>query len=202
MYWLLWAIYHFMWRTRRVGTGRIPDTGGVLLVANHQSYLDPLLVGTLGWRRLSYFARRTLFRNKVFGLLIWLGGAFAIDRDRVDTAGIKEAIRRLQAGEALLMFPEGTRSRDGSIGRVKPGFGMLARRAHVPILPVAIDGAYEAWPRGRRRPRRGHVRIAMGALIDSTVIGELSNEALAALVQEKLVELREEITRHRNQAGD
>ncbi len=151
-----------LWRLRAFGIGNIP-TGGALLASNHQSYLDPCLVGSCLPREMHYMARKSLFENPLFRAAIVRCNAFPIDRDSADVKGVKEAIARLEAGGLLLVFPEGTRTRDGSIGRMKAGIGMLAERAAVPIVPVLIDGAYETWPRGALLPRPGGmIRIVFG----------------------------------------
>jgi len=150
------------WQLRAYGVENIPRTGGVLLAANHQSFLDPPLVGSCLPREMHFMARKTLFRNPLFGALIGRCNAFPIERDTADVKGVKEAIARLQAGNLLLVFPEGTRTRDGSIGRMKPGIGVLAERAAVPIVPVLIDGAYKVWPKDRSLPGRGRIRIVFG----------------------------------------
>jgi len=147
---------------RVFGLENIPETGGVLLAANHQSYMDPVLVAMVLPREMHFMARRSLFRNPVFRAIIVSYNAFAIERDTADVKGVKEAIARLEAGNILLVFPEGTRTENGTIGRMKPGIGMLAERAAVPIVPVLIDGAYEVWPKGSRIPRFGRITMIFG----------------------------------------
>ncbi|HLY75485.1 MAG TPA: lysophospholipid acyltransferase family protein [Planctomycetota bacterium] len=147
---------------RVFGLENLPRSGGVLLAANHQSVLDPVLVAMVLPREMHFMARRSLFRNPIFRAIIVSYNAFAIERDTADVKGVKEAIARLEAGSILLVFPEGTRTGDGSIGRMKPGIGMLAERAAVPIVPVLIDGAYEMLPKGARFPRQGRISIVFG----------------------------------------
>jgi len=147
---------------RVFGLENLPESGGVLLAANHQSVLDPVLVAMVLPREMHFMARRSLFRNPIFRAIIVSYNAFAIERDTADVKGVKEAIARLEAGSILLVFPEGTRTGDGSIGRMKPGIGMLAERAAVPIVPVLIDGAYEMLPKGARFPRPGRISIVFG----------------------------------------
>ena len=151
-----------VWQLRAFGVENIPRDGGALLAANHQSYLDPPLVAACLPREMHFMARRSLFRNPLFRALIVRCNAFPIERDTADVKGVKEAIARLEAGHLLLVFPEGTRTRDGSIGRMKPGVGILAERAAVPIVPVLIDGAHEAWPKGRLLPHPGRIRVVFG----------------------------------------
>jgi len=150
------------WRIRVTGLENIPRTGGVLVAANHQSYLDPPLIGAYLPREMHFMARRTLFNIPLFGALIGRCNAFAIERDTADVKGVKNAIDRLQRGNILLVFPEGTRTRDGTVGRMKAGIGILAERAAVPIVPVLIRGAHEVWPKGAALPRLGRIRIVFG----------------------------------------
>ncbi len=93
--------------------------GGAMLLATHQSVMDPVLVGLIANRRLNYLARKTLFKNAAFGFLIRLLDAIEIDRDRGGLSGLKEMLKRLKRDEAVLMFPEGTRTMDGQVGTLK-----------------------------------------------------------------------------------
>lgn len=133
---------------RHSGRENIPPSGPVLVVSNHQSHFDPPLVGAGCPRRLNYLARDTLFGFKPFRWLINSLDAIPIDRDGLGLNGIKESLRRMKRGEMVLIFPEGTRTRDGSVGTFRPGFTVLAARAKAWILPVAIEGCM---PPGRDR---------------------------------------------------
>ncbi len=180
-----------LWQLRCTGAGRVPRTGGVLLAANHQSYLDPPFVASCLLREMHFMARKSLFRNPAFGALIGRCNAFSIDRDAADVKGVREAIERLRAGNILLVFPEGTRTRNGTIGRMKAGIGLLAGRAAVPIVPVLIEGAREVWPKGAPLPRLGGpVRISIGepfwrGSLSETTLGERLREALLGMKGEK-----------------
>ncbi len=125
----------------------VPLAGPVLFVSNHQSFFDPILVGYGLDREVDYMARDTLFKNPFFEKLIRSLNAFPVKRGEADLAAIKETLRRLKDQRAVLLFPEATRTQDGRIREFKPGLALLARKANCPILPVVIDGAYEAWPR-------------------------------------------------------
>jgi len=177
-----------LWQLRCSGVENVPARGGVLLASNHQSYLDPPLVASCLPREMHFMARRSLFRNPVFRALIVRCNAFAIERDAADVKGVKQAIARLEAGNILLVFPEGTRTRNGSVGPMKAGIGMLAERASVPVVPVLIDGAHRVWPRsGPPRPF-GRIRIVFGRPIhpdpDSNV-GDRLREAILDLKGER-----------------
>jgi len=163
-------------RVRGYGQGRVPARGGVLLLSNHQSFVDPVLItATLG-RKLSFMAREPLFRVPLFGALIRSLGAFPVRPDRPDKGALRYAIGLLEKGGALLMFPEGTRTWDGELMLMKGGFRVLVRRARIPVLPVAIDGAFRAWPRTRRLPRPARVRVAFGRPIGPEQFDGVSDE--------------------------
>src|ERR1043165_6232700 len=150
-----------LWKFRAFGLENIPRTGGVLLASNHQSFLDPVLVAMVLSREMHFMARRTLFRNPAFRAIIVGYNAFAIERDSADEKGVNSAIARLEAGNILLVFPEGTRTGNGSIGPMK-SVGVLAERGAVPIVPVLILGAYEVWPKGRLIPHLGMISLVFG----------------------------------------
>jgi 1-acyl-sn-glycerol-3-phosphate acyltransferase len=168
------------------GRDNEPASGGVLVMSNHQSHLDPVLVGLSLRRRLNFLARDTLFRFAPFRWLILSLDTIALDREGVGLSGLKETLRRLKRGEMVLMFPEGTRSRDGQIAPLKPGFCAIARRAKVPMLPIAIEGAYAAWPRRRLLPRRSVINIQIGSPLRPEDIATLSDEQLVAQVQQRM----------------
>lgn len=151
-----------VWRWRVRGAANVPRSGGVILAANHQSYLDVLILGGACPRQVRYVARRTLWDDPRLAWLITDWGAIPMDRDRPGKDALRSLVATVQSGEVLALFPEGTRTRDGSIGEMRGGLGFLARRAGVPVVPVLVEGAFEAWPRGRRLPRRGRVRVAFG----------------------------------------
>ena len=136
-----------LFRFRSFGAANMPATGPVLVCSNHQSNMDPVLVGLVFGRRLNFVARKSLFGFAPFRWLIQFLDAIPIDRDGMGLEGIKESIRRLRQGEAVLIFPEGTRTPDGELQELKPGFCALARRTQATLLPVAIDGAYQVWPK-------------------------------------------------------
>jgi 1-acyl-sn-glycerol-3-phosphate acyltransferase len=102
--------------------------------------------------------------------------------------GIKESLRRLRAGDKLVVFPEGTRSEDGTVGPLKPGFLALVRRGRVPILPAAVDGAYDAWPRSRKLPRPTRLCTVFGPIITVEEIVQMSDEQLMEQVRDRIVE--------------
>ena len=172
---------NIFWKFRCFGLENIPRTGGVLLAANHQSYLDPVLVAMVLPREMHFMARRTLFRNPAFRAIIAGYNAFAIERDSADVKGVNSAIARLEAGNILLVFPEGTRTGNGSIGPMK-SVGVIAERAAVPIVPVLIQGAYQVWPKGRVMPHFGVISLVFGkALSPENTSGDAIRDAIVGL---------------------
>jgi 1-acyl-sn-glycerol-3-phosphate acyltransferase len=141
------------------GVEHIPREGPLIIVPNHQTYADPPLVTIPVRRRIHYMAWARLFAVPGLGTLIRRLRAFPVDIDRSDGQAVREAVRLLRAGEALMIFPEGGRTPDGTLQPFKIGAFRLAVTHRTPILPVTIAGAWEAWPAGRALPRRGRVTI-------------------------------------------
>ena len=168
------------------GREKVPPGGGALMLSNHQSHLDPVLIGLASDRRLNYVARKTLFRFAPFRWLIKSLDAIAIDREGSGLEGLKETLKRLKRGEIVLLFPEGTRTRDGEVHAMKPGFCAVARRAGVPIFPVAVDGAFDAWPRQRRLPRRAVIHVQFGDPIEVETIKQMDDAQLVAEVERRI----------------
>jgi len=179
---------------------RLPRRGGVLVVANHQSFLDPVLAAVGMPRPYHPMARESLFRLAPFRWLIRSLYAFPVRRGRADLGAVREALARLQAGAVVLMFPEGTRTRDGSIGTLHGGPVRIAVRAGVPLVPMVIDGAFEAWPRTALLPRPHTIRVACGRPVsaEDAAAGE-PDEVMAAL-RRQMLGLQAEL--RRSAAGD
>lgn len=167
----------------------LPRTGGLIVLSSHQSHLDPLLLGLATDRRLANLARASLFDFKPFGAVIASLGAVPIDREGSAVKAMKQVIRRLQEGGAVIVFPEGTRTGDGRLGPIKGGFALIAKRAAVPIATVAIVGAYECWPRTRLLPRPGRIRLEFGRVVTAAEVAALDEQALIELCRRRLEEL-------------
>ncbi|GAB4385845.1 MAG: lysophospholipid acyltransferase family protein [Phycisphaerales bacterium] len=151
--WLVWLINRVFFRARWYCVERVPTQGGLLLVANHQSYLDSPLIGcAIRQRRLAYLARAGLFRFRPLGWLLSTFHCVPISEQGGDVAAMRTVIALLQAGNAVLIFPEGSRTPTGAMMDFKRGVGLVLRKARCPVVPVAVEGAYRAWPRHRRLP--------------------------------------------------
>jgi 1-acyl-sn-glycerol-3-phosphate acyltransferase len=175
----------------------VPDLrarrGGVLLASNHQSFLDPVLIGMALPAPISYLARRSLFRVPGFGALLRAIRVHPVRRDAVDAGALKTMLRLLRDGEALLMFPEGTRTHDGTMGPLKSGAAAIAIRVGVPLLPVCVEGAFECWPRTRLLPRPARVAVAYGEELAS--VGRTPEE-LTRHLEVEIGKLRDSLRRH------
>jgi len=128
-----------------------------------------------------------LFRVPILAPLIRHLDAIPIDREGTGLAGLKETLRRLKAGELVLIFPEGTRTRDGEVAPLKPGFIAVARRSRVPLIPVGLDGAYQAWPRTALFPRAGRVAVVIGEPISADQLAAMSDDELLAELEQRIL---------------
>lgn len=146
---------------RTDGVDHVPRTGGVLLLANHQSFLDPVLIALRLEREIAFLARSTLFHG-AFGALIRYLNAFPVKQGKGDVGAMKQTIELLKQGHAMVVFPEGSRTYDGRLGPLAPGVALLIQRARVPVVPIAIEGAFDAWPRSRKLPTPARIRVAYG----------------------------------------
>jgi cytidylate kinase len=159
------AIARTMFRLESRGRENVPATGAVLLAANHSSVLDPPLIGSATDRQLSFLAKAELFDLPLFGGLIRRVNARPIRREGADPSALRTAMRVLEDGGALLIFPEGTRGDEGIIRSAKAGAGMLAVLSGAAVVPVFIKGSGRAWPRGRKLPRPAKVTVTFGTAL-------------------------------------
>ncbi len=167
-YWSIWALamlaLTLLFRMRRYHLDRIPSKGAVLLVANHQSHFDPPLVGLcVRGRQYRPLARESLFRNGVFGAIIrWLNAVPLRDNEG-DLGAMRTVIDLLRQGEPVCIFPEGSRTPDGAMHEFKRGVTVAIKRADCVVVPMAVEGAFDAFPRHRKLPRLWGGRIAIMA---------------------------------------
>lgn len=171
IYWFHWLIAGSAFRTmfgmRILGRENLITEGPVLVASNHQSFLDPPLIGNLYRTEMVFLARKTLF----VGYFKWLYprlNAIPVDQDRPDMSSLKTIIRKLKEGHRVLVFPEGARTLDGNIGEAAPGIGLVAVKSGAVIQPVRISGAREALPRGSGRIRFARITVSVGPPIRLT----------------------------------
>ncbi len=194
--WLSRMILVFIFRGRVFNTRHVPRTGGVLLVSNHQSFLDPVLATLAIPRECHYMARDTLFNHWLSRTVFTYLNAFAVKRGTADTRAIKELIRRLRAGDVVLTFPEATRSADGTVGAMRAGVILVARKTKVPIVPMVLLGAFEAWPRTAKLPRPRPLLVAYGAPVYPHEHPEWDDEQCISHVRAQVIALKRHYERH------
>ena len=187
--WVCKVFCRLFFRIRVYGRKNVPEEGPLLLVSNHQSFLDPVFCGIPLKRPLYFLARDTLFRPLVFcrrrkrgffGWLISSVNTIPVRRGKADLSAVKTIIGKLKEGSGVCLFPEATRTRDGKIAPFKPGFGLLCRRGKAAVVPVVIDGAFECWPRHKKIFSLGsEIVICYGECITAEQVKEMNNKELA-----------------------
>jgi 1-acyl-sn-glycerol-3-phosphate acyltransferase len=162
VYWVVRAFFqpffHVYFRLRRIGMEHVPKQGAVIFAANHRSFLDPFVIGSLSRRPLYFVAKKELFRKPLQRWFLNSLGAFPIDRGNADGDAMGTARAILERGDCVVIFPEGTRTRPGGIGEPKRGVGRLALESGVPVVPVAVHGTTHIRTTWRIRPHRVTVR--------------------------------------------
>ena len=191
--WLCRIFCMLLFRPRVFNLSRIPKKGGFLLLSNHQSFLDPMLNANPFTRPCCFAARDTLFKIPIFGRMVRSVNAIPIKRGQADLTAMRMFVEKLKDGYGLVLYPEGTRTLDGKIAEVKPGFSLLARRANVPIIPSVIDGAYECWPKSQKLFSPGKIYVNYGWPILPEKIAELGDRAFAKYLTKILREMQTEL---------
>jgi len=138
------------------------DEGPAILAMNHQSFLDPPMAGISTERELYTLARDTLFKSRFLGWLFPKVNVLPVDPKGGDSSALKITVRILREGHAMLMFPEGTRSRDGQLQKAQPGIGLIIAKTLAPVIPMRIFGSYEALPRTGKRFQAIPITIVLG----------------------------------------
>lgn len=188
---LLRGLFHL----QVTGRKNLRKVRGAVIAVNHSSFADPVFAGVACTRPIYYIARKDLFNNRLFGWFLRAINVLPFNRDAPDTITLKKAIRLLQGGKMVLIFPEGTRSYDGNLMTPHPGIGFIALKAGAPIIPMYIDGAHKILPRGAGfiRLAKGRVRIGEPIYLDTWLrkdrIERSDYEEVADLVMQRLRKL-------------
>ena len=148
------------------GVEHLPREGGVVIASNHQSFLDIPLIAMATRRHVAFVARSTLRQSRVLALIMRQSGVILVHRDRPDHSSVRSMVDYLERGGCVALFPEGTRTKDGSLGRFRSGAVIAARKAGVPIVPVGIRGCIDVLSRDQKFPRFGRVGIRFGSPLD------------------------------------
>ena len=184
-----------VWRLEVQGASNVPLEGGVIIAPNHLSVLDPPLMGCACPRELRYLAKAELFRNRLFARFICRLGAFPVERGTADVGAIKTALQFLKDGRAVIIFIEGTRGTGEHLLPPTPGVTLLARQSGAPVVPTAIVGSEQAWPKGSKLPRRAQVKVAFGEPVRyQEVFGGRTDRAARDAFSELIMERIEALT--------
>ena len=164
-----WTLYHaaaiaskLLFRTHVLHRERMINEGPVILASNHQSYLDPPIVGNTSDRAIFFLARKTLLDVPGLGWLLPKLNVVPVDQEGTDRSALKALIRLLRAGQGVLVFPEGSRTLDGNLQPALPGLGLVIAKTLAPVVPIRIFGAHEALPRGGGRLRFHRITVVVG----------------------------------------
>ncbi len=167
----LW--YHIIWISAYVifkiffaltisGKEKIPRKQGAVLVSNHLSYLDPIVLGLTTPRKINYMAKEELFKNFLFRWVITKLGAFPVKRGRVDRLAYQKVLDLVKRDEIIALFPEGTRGRGEKIGTLQKGAANLIFKTNLPVIPIIIKGTEKALPRGRKMIKLSKIKVYVG----------------------------------------
>jgi 1-acyl-sn-glycerol-3-phosphate acyltransferase len=185
-----------VWRLEVQGASNVPLEGGVIIAPNHLSLLDPPLIGCACPRELRYLAKAELFRNRLFARFIRRLGAFPVERGTADVGAIKTALQFLKDGRAVIIFIEGTRGTGKYLLPPTPGVTLLARQSGAPVVPTAIVGSEQAWPKGSKLPHRAQVKVAFGAPVRyQELFGARTDREARDAFSELIMERIEALTR-------
>jgi 1-acyl-sn-glycerol-3-phosphate acyltransferase len=192
--WILFrTVYATYFRWRVFGAENVPLTGGVILASNHASFLDPPLVGSGLKRDINYLARESLFRFPGIGALLRSWNSVPVDRDGGGAKGLKKILERLFAGGAIILFPEGTRTKDGKLLPARSGVGLTVIKSTAPVVPVHVFGTFEAYGRHVKFPRPHRVILKYGRPLDFAALRAEAKTCDKARLKEIYQQVADEI---------
>jgi 1-acyl-sn-glycerol-3-phosphate acyltransferase len=192
----------FGFSLRTEGHEHIPRQGPALLIANHQSFIDPILIGLAVRRHAVFLARQSLFRHRWLAWLMRSLHAVPVNQEGFAREGLKAILEQLQAGRAVGIFPEGERTGNGLMRPLRPGIHLLIKKLAIPVVPIGIAGAYDAWPRWRAYPipaplflpaGKGTIAVSVGRAMDSRQFAGQPREKV-------LADLFVELQKHKDRA--
>jgi 1-acyl-sn-glycerol-3-phosphate acyltransferase len=191
LYWcgytLCKTVANIGFRYRAFGQENIIEDGPAIMAANHQSYLDPPLVGITCRAELYFLARKTLFENKLFGSILSRVNALPVDLSGADLTAVRTVINLLKQGHRTVIFPEGTRSLTGQIQQARPGIGMIIAKTLAPVVPMRIFGSFQAWPKGGKiKPYPVTVVVGKPIRFKKEDLGAKSREAYQKISEQVL----------------
>ena len=188
------CMYYWPFRPTIYGRENVPDEGPLLILSNHQSFLDPSMCQGPVDREFYFVARHTLF-DGLLGKFFYSIHCLPVNREKPDLSTMKKTLAILKGGGVICLYPEATRTRDGRIGEIKPGFGFFARRSGATIIPTAIEGAFECWPRTKKFPSLGPVVVSYGEPIPAETVKQMGDVKFAAYFTDILQKLHNDCRR-------
>jgi len=191
-------IFKILFRWEVKGKENIPQKGGVILAAHHESYLDPMLVGTASPRELYFLAREELFQLGFFSWLIKKVNAIPISREQLQISTLKKSLEILKSGKVLLLFPEGTRSPAGKISQGERGVGLIASHANVPVIPVFIKGSGHAFPKNSKKITTHKISVVFGRPLYFKQSGNKDKKDLYQKFSDRVMEEMKKLAKLRN----
>jgi 1-acyl-sn-glycerol-3-phosphate acyltransferase len=190
--WICRIFCNIFFKMRIYGKENVPKKGAVVLICNHQSFLDPLFCGIYIGRPLFFLARHTLFEKRFWGRVISSVNTIPVRRGEADLSAMKTIIGKLKQGKGVCLFPEATRSKDGKITALKPGFGLLCRRGNAAVVPAVVDGAFECWPRHKKFFSPGMIVVCYGEAIAAEQVKDMTDKQLADQLTDTLRKMQNE----------
>ena len=187
------TLYKTYFRARMHNTERVPPSGSVIIASNHASFLDPPLVGSCLPRGISYLARNSLFRYPGIGWLLRKWDAVPVDREGGGAAGLRAILDRLLAGGGIILFPEGTRTRDGKLQPARSGIGLVVIKSTAPVVPVRVFGTYEAFGKHVPFPLPHQLTVKFGNAMDFAALRAEAKNASKARLKEIYQQVADEI---------
>ena len=182
----------WLFRVEVEGEENVPKEGGILIVSNHRSNLDPLILNAFVTDRPMFFlAKKELFKIPILGKIITKAGAIPVDRKNRDSSSLKKSLWALKNGHVVTIFPEGTRMKQGQFGKPQKGAGLLALKGKVPVVPVLIEGTDVIFPKGAKFPRLFKSKIKLKIGKPFVLDGIKDYEEASNLIMEKIKELSE-----------
>lgn len=197
--WVCGLFLKLLFRTEWIGVEHVPSQGACIIAANHTSFLDPPVLGAgIKHRVVTFIARDSLFRGPLSRWWLRRVRVIPLDRERGDIGAMRSAMRILQHNGVLALFPEGTRSTDGRLGKAKRGIGFIMAQSKVPVVPAYIQGTGTALPRGANWCRPAKLRVRYGAPLQPEELAARAGDAdpyeqIGATVMERIARLKAEI---------
>jgi 1-acyl-sn-glycerol-3-phosphate acyltransferase len=199
IYFLGWSFFRIFFRLYNraevFDAHNVPKEGPAILASNHASFIDPPLVGSATNREINYLARESLFRFPVIGWILRSVNAVPVDREGGGAAGLRAIFDRLVRGGAIILFPEGTRTPDGTLQKAKSGIGLTVIKSEAPVVPVRVFGTFEAFNRHHKVPRPRRVAVRFGKPMNFSELREEAKTCTKQRLKEIYQQVADELMR-------